>query len=149
MRACVCVCTCSRFFKFCCCWVFLLLFVVVVVVVVVVMQLLLLSCSLRPVKTEETVSHHQNNRCKGGGDLTSAKQLVYSAPSLLFQQLCGTQSHRQCPKEPAVETRSKGQSNSLMRTQLHLPVSSVSITSHAQACDAQRVAHGSGAADSS
>ena len=98
---------------------FLLLFVVVVVVVVVVvavvvvMQLLLLSCSLRPVKTEETVSHHQNNRCKGGGDLTSAKQLVYSAPNLLFQQLCGTQSHRQRPKEPAVETRSKGQSNSL------------------------------------
>ena len=34
---------------------------------------------LRPAKAEEIFSYHQNNRCKGCGDLASAKQLVYSA----------------------------------------------------------------------
>ena len=33
-----------------------------------------LDRALRPAKTEETVSHRQNNDVKGGGDPASAKQ---------------------------------------------------------------------------
>ena len=49
------------------------------------------SQAFRPAKTEETVSHHQKNRCYGGGDLASARQLVYSA-SCSFN-CCAEQGH--------------------------------------------------------
>ena len=55
------------------------------------------SQALWPAKTEETVSHHQNNRCYGGGigNIASAKQLVYfEACSFNFHHLCGSNSQR-------------------------------------------------------
>ena len=51
-----------------------------------------LVCTLRPAKTEETVSDRQNNNVQEVG----TKQLVLLL-NLLFQQLCGTKSQRQCP----------------------------------------------------
>ena len=50
------------------------------------------SQALRPAKMEETVSHHQNNRCHGGRNLDSAKQLVYFA-NFSFNG-CAEQSHK-------------------------------------------------------
>ena len=43
-------------------------------------------------KIKETVSHHQNNRCYGGGDLASAKQLGYSV--ICSFNSCAEKSHR-------------------------------------------------------
>ena len=77
-----------------------------------------LSQALWPTRTGKTDCHHQNNRCYGGEDLTSTKQLVYILCNLLFQQLCWTKSQSLTVSwEPTVENI-----HPAMTAQLHLPV---------------------------
>ena len=75
---------------------------------------------LRAVKTEEAVSHRQNNCVNEvAGDPASAKQLVYSA-NLCFNS-CAEQSHKDSVREAAVKERVCSKTiQPAMGTQLHL-----------------------------
>ena len=59
----------------------------------------------QPVNTEKTISHHQKNKCKVGGDPTIAKQFVYSATC--FFNSCAEQSHTDSvPEEQRLKNNS-------------------------------------------
>ena len=74
--------------------------------------------ALRPAKTEEIVSHRQNNNnVKGGGDPASAKQLVYFA-NCCFNS-CVEQSHKDSVREPTVEEQLSSKVNTVLNVHIN------------------------------
>ena len=58
--------------------------------------------AVRPVKTEETVSHRQNNDVKEVGTPPVPSSSVYSATRFFFKS-CSEQSHKDGVRKAAVE----------------------------------------------